>query len=124
MGVIRSQAKWVENSKIYVDNGRGQGTVLDLPSDDDTGPTALELSVMSYAGCIATIFKIVAEKRRITFNSLSVDVIADKPKGANTIKSIEFNTQISSDASQKALETCLDLQPKPTQKASYSRTPA
>ena len=112
MGVIRSQAKWVENSKIYVDNGRGHGTVLDLPSCDDTGPTALELSVMSYAGWIATIFKIVAEKRRITFNSLSVDVIADKPKGAKTIKSIEFNTQVSSDASQESLETCLELTTK------------
>ncbi len=81
MDVIRSQAKWVDNSKIYVDDRREHGTVLDLPSGNDTGPTALELSVMSYAGCIATIFKIVAEKRHITFNSLSVDVIADKPRG-------------------------------------------
>ena len=42
------------------------------------------------------IFKIVAETRRITFNRLSVDVIADKPKGAKTIETIEFNTQVSS----------------------------
>ena len=62
MGVMKSRAKWVENSKNYVDDGRGHGTVLDLPSGDDTGPTALELSVMSYAGCIVTIFKLVAEK--------------------------------------------------------------
>ncbi len=108
MGVIRSRAKWVENSKIYVDDGRGHGTTIDLPSGDDTGPTALELSVMSYAGCIPTIFKIVAEKRRITFNSLSVDVIADKPKGSKTIETIEFHTQVSSDASHEALEKCLE----------------
>ena len=112
MGVMRSRAKWVEYSKIYVDDGRGHGTTLDLPSGDDTGPTALGLSVMSYAGCIATIFKIVAEKRRITFNSLSVDVISDKPKGSKTIETIEFHTQVSSDASHEALEKCLELTTK------------
>ena len=112
MGVMNSRAKWVENSKITVDDGRGHSTLLDLPSGDNTGPTALELSVMSYAGCIATIFKIVAEKRRITFESLSVDVIADKPQGARTIESIEFHTQVKSDASQKALEKCLELTAK------------
>ena len=112
MGVMKSRAKWVENSKIYVDDGRGHGTVLDLPSGDDTGPTALELSVMSYAGCIVTIFKLVAEKRRITFDSLSVDVIADKPQGAKTIEKIEFHTQVSSDADQKALEKCLEITAK------------
>jgi len=109
---MRSRAEWVENSKILVNDGRGHSTVLDLPSGDDTGPTALELSVMSYAGCIATIFKIVAKKRRITFDSLSVDVIADKPEGAKTIKSIKFHTRVSSDASQKALEKCLELTTK------------
>jgi putative redox protein len=112
MGVMRSRAEWVENSKILVNDGRGHSTVLDLPSGDNTGPTALELSVMSYAGCIATIFKILAEKRRITFDSLSVDVIADKPEGAKTIKSIEFHTSVSSDTSQKALEKCLELTTK------------
>ena len=112
MGVMKSRAKWVENSKIYVDDGRGHSTVLDLPSGDNTGPTALELSVMSYAGCIVTIFKLVAEKRRIAFESLSVDVIANKPDGAKTIESIEFHTQVKSDASQKALEKCLELTSK------------
>jgi putative redox protein len=109
MGVMKSRAKWVENSKITVDDGRGHSTVLDLPSGDNAGPTALELSVMRYAVCIATIFKLVAEKRRITFESLSVDVIADKPQGARTI---EFHTQVISEATQKALEKCLELTAK------------
>ena len=109
MGVMKSTAEWVGNSKIKVDDGRGHSTILDLPSGDDAGPTALELSVMSYAGCIATIFKIIAEKRRIAFESLSVSVIADKPHGAKTIETIEFHTKVKSDASQKALEKCLEL---------------
>jgi putative redox protein len=112
MGVMKSRAKWVENSKIYVDDGRGHSAVLDLPSGDNTGPTALELSVMSYAGCIVTIFKLVAEKRRIAFESLSVDVIANKPDEAKTIESIEFHTQVKSDASQEALEKYLELTSK------------
>ncbi|MBT3284898.1 hypothetical protein HN807_01285 [Candidatus Bathyarchaeota archaeon] len=91
---MRSRTKWVEDSINYVDDGRGHSTVLDLPSGDDSGPTARKLSVMSYAGYIATLFKIVAENRRIIFNSLSVDVIADKPNGPQTIESIDFHTQV------------------------------
>jgi len=112
MGVMKSRATWVENSKIQVDNGRGHTTTIDLPSGDNTGPTALELSVMSYAGCIATIFKIVAEKRRLTFESLSVNVIADKPNGAKTIETVELHNQVKSDESQKGLEKCLEITSK------------
>ncbi len=79
------------------------------PSVTYQGPTALELSVMSYAGCIVTIFKIVAEKRRVSFDSLEVEVLADKPEGSKTIESVEFLVKIKSDASRKALEKILDI---------------
>ena len=58
------------NSQVLLDDGRGHETICDLPSDENIGPTALELSVMSFAGCIVTIFKIIAEKRRVKFDSL------------------------------------------------------
>lgn len=109
MGLMRTTATWVENSKVLLEDGRGHKTICDLPSAENIGPTALELSVMSYAGCIVTIFKIIAEKRRIQFESLEVEVLADKPEGAKTIESIEFLTKIKSDADQKALEKVLEL---------------
>ncbi|MFW6109040.1 MAG: OsmC family protein [archaeon] len=109
MGVIRSTAEWMGNSQVLLSDGRGHQTICDLPSAEDQGPTALELSVMSYAGCIVTIFKIVAEKRRVSFDSLEVEVLADKPEGSKTIESVEFLVKIKSDASRKALEKILDI---------------
>jgi len=109
MGLMRSNAKWIGNSQVLLNDGRGHETICDLPSAENVGPTALELSVMSYAGCIVTIFKIIAEKRRINFESLEVEVVADKPDGSKTIESIEFITKVKSDADQKALEKVLDL---------------
>jgi len=107
--MMRSKAIWMGNSKVLLDDGRGHEAVCDLPSDEDIGPTALELSVMSFAGCIVTIFKIIAEKRRVKVDSLEVEVVADKPDGAKTIESVEFITRVKSNADQKALEKVLDL---------------
>ena len=106
---MRSKAVWMGNSQVLLDDGRGHETICDLPSDENIGPTALELSVMNFAGCIVTIFKIIAEKRRVKFESLEVEVVADKPDGAKTIRSVEFITKVKSDADQKALEKVLDL---------------
>ena len=109
MGLMRSTAKWMGKSQVLLDDGRGHETICDLPNAENIGPTALELSVMSYAGCIVTIFKIIAEKRRITFESLEVEVVADKPDGSKTIESIEFITKVKSDADQNKLEKVLEL---------------
>ena len=109
MGMMRSKATWMGNSKVLLNDGRGHETVCDLPSAEDIGPTALELSVMSFAGCIVTIFKIIAEKRRVKLDSLEVEVVADKPDGAKTIESVEFIAKVKSEANQKALEKVLDL---------------
>lgn len=106
---MRSTAKWMGNSQVLLNDGRGHETICDLPSAENIGPTALELSVMSYAGCIVTIFKIIAEKRHITFESLEVEVVADKPDGSKTIESIEFITKVKSDAEHKDLEKVLEL---------------
>lgn len=107
--MMRSKATWMGNSKVLLNDGRGHETVCDLPSAEDIGPTALELSVMSFAGCIVTIFKIIAEKRRVKLDSLEVEVVADKPDGAKTIESVEFIAKVKSEANQKALEKVLDL---------------
>ena len=48
-------------------------------------------------------------RARIKFDSLEVEVVADKPDGTKTIKSFEFITKVKSDADQKALEKVLDL---------------
>ncbi len=59
-----STAKLVKDMQIIVDDGRCHSVCLDLPPDlgADMGPSALELCVMSYAGCFATIFALTAKK--------------------------------------------------------------
>jgi len=50
--------------QTIVDDGRCHSVCLDLEPDlgADMGPSALELCVMSYAGCLATIFCLNGQK--------------------------------------------------------------
>jgi uncharacterized OsmC-like protein len=64
---------------------------------------------MSLAGCISTIFKIVAEKRNFTYKTFRVELDADKPKGALTITSLKGRMEIVTDAPQQEAETVLKL---------------
>ncbi len=77
---ILSTAKLVKDLRIAVDDGRAHSVCLDLPPElgTDMGPTALELGVMSYAGCFATIFALMAklfEKAgvKVSYNIKKID---------------------------------------------------
>jgi len=87
---LRARAKLVEGFRAVIDDGRGHSVVTDLPEEmggGDTAPTALELAVMSLAGCVATIFAMAAHGRRVDLRDLEVIVEAEKPKGEHTITS-------------------------------------
>jgi uncharacterized OsmC-like protein len=49
------------------------------------GPTALELGVMSYAGCFTTIFAFTAKRMRIPLKDLEVKLEAVESDEAETI---------------------------------------
>ena len=68
MVVIDSKAKVIEDFRIAIDDGRAHTVCVDLPSEMETdrGPTAFELGVMSFAGCVATIFVLMAKKARLS----------------------------------------------------------
>jgi len=54
MAKIKAIAKCVENFQLIADNTRGYSVVLDLGTTSggtDTGPSALELAIMSLADC-------------------------------------------------------------------------
>jgi putative redox protein len=61
---------------------------------------------MSFAGCISTIFKVVAEKMRINVDKLEIESEAEK--GKETIEKVTFNVKVKSDASEDKLEKCLE----------------
>ncbi|RLE83292.1 MAG: hypothetical protein DRJ41_05130 [Thermoprotei archaeon] len=109
---MQSRAVLVEGFWIVVDNGRSHSITLDLPKDlggSDKGPTALELTVMGLAGCIATIFSLIAKKLKLPLNKLMIDVNAEKPSDAKTITSVKIDAIIGTSADEKSVERAWKL---------------
>lgn len=94
-----------------VDNGRHQGVALDLPeskSGDDVGPTALELSAMGLAGCITTIWAVIAKNSKCTYRKIVVELDMNKPDDAPTFTDGTAVVKVDSDETQEKLERILD----------------
>jgi uncharacterized OsmC-like protein len=56
---------------------RGHKVMIDQPANaagTDTGPTPLELVLVSLAGCIGTIGRIIAMQKRITLRGMKIKV--------------------------------------------------
>jgi uncharacterized OsmC-like protein len=111
MAVINSKAKLVEEFRIVVDDGRAHSVCVDLPPEmgTDRGPTALELGVMSFAGCVATIFVLMAKKTRVTMSDLEVNMKAEKPEGAKTVTKADYEVIVRSGESRGKLERVFKL---------------
>jgi uncharacterized OsmC-like protein len=97
---INAGAKLVEGFQIVLDDGYSHSVVVDLPPDLGTGlgPTALEVCVMSHAGCYVTIYALTAKKMRIPLKGLTVKVEAVKTDEAGTITEETFDIEIEADA--------------------------
>ena len=109
---MRVNSIWDAEYKSVVDNGRGHSLVVDLPKEEggtDTGPTALELAAMSLAGCITTVFKMIAVKRRFEFNSLKVQLDCEKANDAVTITNVTGTAELTTPASETDAQTILNL---------------
>ena len=109
---MKAISVWSDGYRSVLDNGRGHTVVVDLPTDQggtNTGVTALELCVMSLAGCITTIFKTVAGKRNFVYKAFRVELDAEKPKDALTVTSLKAKMEIVTDAPQQEAETVLRL---------------
>ena len=92
-----------------VDNGRQHDLVLDLPptqDGDDLGPTALELTGMSLAGCITTIWAKVAGNSGVSYRKIDVEMTLEK--GDTTIRDAEAVVRVDSDEAPGRLERILD----------------
>jgi uncharacterized OsmC-like protein len=70
---LYANAKLIENFRVDVDDGRTHAVCLDLSRSSggtDMGPSALELSLMSFAGYYGTIFALTASKMRLPLRDL------------------------------------------------------
>jgi len=104
---MKSKSLLLEGYQSVIDNGRNHSVVTDLPNGANVGASALELTVMSLAGCISTIFKTTAEKMRLNVNRVEVNM--DAEKGSDTISKVRYHVGVKSDSSQEQLQKCLDL---------------
>lgn len=107
---MKAVSVWISGFRSVVDNGRAHSVVVDLPVNqggEDLGPTALELALMSLAGCIGTIFAIVAGKRKLSYERLRVELEAEK--GEKTIEKVRGVLRIKTAASREEVETALRL---------------
>ena len=107
---MKSKSLLLEGYQSVIDNGRNHSVVTDLPNGANVGASALELTVMSLAGCISTIFKTTAEKMRIPLDRIEVEMNAEK--GDDTIQKVQYTAKIKSEASDEHLKRCLELTEK------------
>jgi len=108
---LLSTAKLIKDMQTIVDDGRCHSVCLDLEPDlgADMGPSALELCVMSYAGCLATIFALTAKKMRVSLKDLEVKVEAIKSEKEGTITEASIDVKIKIDAPEDRIQRILNL---------------
>jgi uncharacterized OsmC-like protein len=107
MPKVKVNAKWVQNVQSIADNTRGHSIVLDLGTakgGDNTGPSALELAIMSLADCAVTIFADVCKKSNIEFSKMEVVAEADKPADSPKLTGVNLKINVVSKARKPKLD--------------------
>ena len=107
---MKAVGTWMGGFRTRLEDDRGHSVVVDLPTEEggrNLGPSALELSVLSLAGCISTIFALVAQRRRLRYDSFHVDLVAARPAGSRTITSVEGTARIETSSSPEEAEMTL-----------------
>jgi SAM-dependent methyltransferase/uncharacterized OsmC-like protein len=109
---MRVTGIWKGGYQTLHEGAGGHVVNVDLPRDEGghgIGPFALELNAMSPAGCITTIFALVAKKRRLSFERMEVDLDWKGPGGSPTISSVDGLLRVETSAPREEVETVLDI---------------
>ncbi len=111
MTKLYAQAKLVRGFRIDVDDQRAHTVALDLapPDGRDMGPSALELCLMSFVGCYASIFMLTAQKMRVSVKNLEVESVAVKSAEAGTITEAEVDILVETDMREDRLKRAHEL---------------
>jgi putative redox protein len=64
---------------------------------------------MSLSGCIGTIFAMVAQKMRIDFERMEVELDAQQNNGAPTVTDVHFRLSIKTSEDKSRIEKCLEV---------------
>jgi uncharacterized OsmC-like protein len=108
---IHAKAKLVENQRIDVDDQRTHAICLDLepPDGTDMGPSGLELCLMSFVGCYATIFVFTSKKMRFSLKNLVVTAEAVKSPGVGTITEAKVDIFVEADMPKDRIQRAHEL---------------
>ena len=110
--IMHITSQWIKNHQSVVDNGRTDAVLMDLPSEkggEDYAATALEFAVMALAGCITTIFSVVAKNSKVDLEMLNAIVDAEKTDGKPTISEAKINLNIKSNTPKDKLNKILKI---------------
>ncbi len=109
---MQALGTWKGGFETQLEDDRAHAVTVDLPIDEggrSVGPTALDLSLLSLAGCISTTFALVARKRRLEFQGMSVALEAERPEGAATFSRVHGTLRLRTRANLADAETVLRL---------------
>ena len=112
MTELKAAAKLVKDFRIDVDDGRSHAICLDLEQDSggtDMGPSALELTMMSFVGCYATIFMLTASRMRRVIKDLRVKANAIKTEEAGTITEVKVEVAVRAEMPEDRLQRLHEL---------------
>ena len=104
---LKANAKLLENARLITDNGHGKSVICDLPvasGGTNSGPTPLELALMSLAGCGVIIFADVCKNSKIEPGNIEIAVEAEKLPDSPTLKSVTMKVNIESKARKGLVE--------------------
>jgi putative redox protein len=107
MAKVTGKAKLLENTRLVTENGRGHSVICDLPlssGGNNAGPTPLELSLMSLAGCGVIIFADVCKNSNIDSGSIEVTAEAEKSPNSPTLLGVTMKVNITSKARRALVE--------------------
>lgn len=111
-GTMQAMGTWKGGFETLLEDDRTHSVVVDLPVDEggrSAGPSSLDLMLLSLAGCITTIFALIARKRRLGFQGMSIALEADRPEKAPTITRVRGTLRVHTKADLPEVETVLRL---------------
>jgi uncharacterized OsmC-like protein len=99
---MKTKSKWVNGKQSVITNERGHSAVTDLPEakkGTNSSYTAIEMTLMSLAACITTIYSVISENKKSSLYDMEVEVEAEQDK--ETINSVNMTVEILTDSTRE-----------------------
>jgi len=109
---MQAVGTWKGGYETFLEDDHAHTLTVDLPVGEggrSAGPSALDLTLLSLAGCISTIFALIARKRHLAFQGLSVALEAERPPGEPTITKVHGTVRVRTKAEITEVETIVRL---------------